>query len=41
MFNNDIEIVPTLEPPLRLLAVAFACSLVDHRWMHVPTRHSP
>ncbi len=36
--NNIVEIAPSLEPPLRLLTVAFACSLVDHGWMHVPTR---
>ena len=41
MFNNAVEIVPALEPPLRLLAVAFTCSLVDHRWMHVPARNNP
>jgi hypothetical protein len=41
MFNNVVEIAPALEPPLRLLAVAFACSLVDHGWMHVPARNNP
>ena len=41
MVNNVVEIAPALEPPLRLLAVAFACSLVDHRWMHVPSRSTP
>jgi hypothetical protein len=41
MFDNVVELAPSLEPPLRLLAVGFACSLVDHGWMHVPARNNP
>lgn len=37
--SNIIEIAPSLEPPPRLLTVAFACSLVDHHFMHVPSRN--
>ena len=38
MFDNLVEIDASLDGPLRLLTVAFACSLVDHGWMHLPAR---
>jgi hypothetical protein len=33
-----VQIDPSLDGALRLLTVAFACSLVDHGWMPMPAR---
>jgi hypothetical protein len=38
MFDSVVEIEPRLDGALRLLTVAFACSLVDDKWMHLPAR---
>ena len=35
-YNNVVRMSPGVDGPLRLLTIAFACSLVQHIWVHLP-----